>query len=122
MKIINFKLEYKPKGFTLVEILVSTAIFSMVMLGMISVFTAAKGRLIHARQRMTSSQLGKFFIDPLQADVRFEDWATGIFAAGKTPETEKINNTDFTATYAITDVSGTSLKRVATTISWTESF
>ncbi|MBU4252770.1 MAG: type II secretion system GspH family protein [Candidatus Omnitrophica bacterium] len=111
----------KKNGFSLVEILVASSVFSLVILGLVSVFIAAKGHVIHARERMVSAVIGKFFIDPLQMDVRQENWDTSIFVLGKSPDTQIINNTEFTATYVIADVVDTDLHRVITTITWPDS-
>ena len=56
----------KKKGFSLVEVMVAAVIFSLLMLGMFSVFVSASKHITHARERMSSSRLGEFFIDPLQ--------------------------------------------------------
>ncbi|MDP2830669.1 MAG: prepilin-type N-terminal cleavage/methylation domain-containing protein [Candidatus Omnitrophota bacterium] len=111
----------KQLGFSLVEILVATVVFSLVMLGMVSVFVAAKGHIMRSRERMISVEIGKFFIDPLQMDVKQENWDTSIFVLGKSPNTQIINNTKFTATYVISNVIGTDLYRVITTITWPDS-
>lgn len=112
----------KPRGISLVEILVATVIFGVSMVGLMSVFVSGKRNLLHARERAVSVQLAKFFIDPLQMDVKQENWgqAGNIFTAGGTAGPEIINNTSFSATYAVTDVVSSDLKRVITTITWTE--
>lgn len=111
----------KKDGFSLIEILVATVIFSLVMLGLVGVFVAAKGHIMRSRERMISAEIGKFFIDPLQMDVKQENWDTSIFVLGKSPNTQEINNTDFTSTYVIADVASTDLHRVITTITWPDS-
>ncbi|MFH0917605.1 MAG: prepilin-type N-terminal cleavage/methylation domain-containing protein [Candidatus Omnitrophota bacterium] len=138
------------KGFSLVEILVASAIFSLVMLGLVSVFIAAKGQILHSRERMMSAEIGKLFIDPLQMDVRADTWAAGVASNALTltapgfpvycdsvgghtqnkncpPSAErKINNSFFSAEYEIYDgvrataIAGTDLRRVVTKVSWTE--
>ncbi|MFH1281470.1 MAG: prepilin-type N-terminal cleavage/methylation domain-containing protein [Candidatus Omnitrophota bacterium] len=109
-------------GFSLFEILVSSVIFSLVMLGMVSVFISAKRLVLHARERMVSAEIGKFFIDPLQMDVKFENWgqAGNIFTSGGSGVTQRINGVDFSGTHAVAVVAGTDLRRVITTINWTE--
>lgn len=56
------------------EVVVATALFSLVIVGMLSVFVTGNKQVIHGRERMVSSQLGKLFIDPMQAYVRQDTW------------------------------------------------
>ncbi|MDD5691911.1 MAG: prepilin-type N-terminal cleavage/methylation domain-containing protein [Candidatus Omnitrophica bacterium] len=62
------------RGFSLMEVIVATALFSIVIVGMLSVFVAGNKQVIHSRERMVSSQLGKLFVDPMQAHVRQDTW------------------------------------------------
>jgi Tfp pilus assembly protein PilV len=110
----------KKRGSSLIEILVATVIFALVMFGLIGVFVAGKGHVIHARERMIGAEIGKFFIDPLQEHVKQESWGSNILTTGGIAGPETINNTDFSAGYVVTDVLGTNLKRVITNITWTE--
>ncbi|MFH1190906.1 MAG: prepilin-type N-terminal cleavage/methylation domain-containing protein [Candidatus Omnitrophota bacterium] len=119
----------KKNGFSLIEVLVSAVVFSLVMLGMVSVFISAKRFMSHARERMVSAEIGKFFIDPLQMDVKFENWgqAGNILTSGGSGVPQRINGVDFSGTHAVTAVPDATpldpydnLRRVITTISWTE--
>jgi prepilin-type N-terminal cleavage/methylation domain-containing protein len=67
----------RQAGFTLVEVVVSMVVFALVIVGILSVFVAGTKHIVHARERMTSAELGKFFIDPLQIDVRQDTWTSG---------------------------------------------
>ena len=121
------------------EVLVASVLFSMVIVGMLSAFVSGNKMVIHARERMVSSQLSKLFIDPLQSHVRQDTWdlAGNALLTGTTycdsvgghtqnpicpsaASERKINNRDFTATYTIANVTGTNLRRVTTTITWNE--
>lgn len=111
------------KGFSLVEIIVAMLLLSIVMLGLAGVFVAGKRHIMHSRERISSLELGKLFIDPLQNDVRQDTWgsnglnvATSVVSPGS-PQT--INKTSFSATYTTTTV-GTDLRRVTTTVLWVE--
>ncbi|MDD5465459.1 MAG: prepilin-type N-terminal cleavage/methylation domain-containing protein [Candidatus Omnitrophica bacterium] len=127
-------------GFTLVEIIVASVVFALVIAGLLSVFVAGSRHIIHVRERITSAELGKLFIDPLQTDVRQDTWTLGqasnALTLGTTycdsvgghtqnkdcpaPAERKVNNRDFSAKYVIENVSGTDLRLVTTTISWDE--
>ncbi|MCX5699027.1 MAG: prepilin-type N-terminal cleavage/methylation domain-containing protein [Candidatus Omnitrophica bacterium] len=109
----------KKKGSSLVEIIVATVILSLVMLGMVSLFVAGKRHVIHSRDRMSSSQMGKFFLDPLQMYVRQDKWAGNPLGMKVLPV--KVNNVDYTGRYVVSDVGGTNLRRVIAKISWDES-
>lgn len=112
------------RGFTLVEIVVSTVVLSLIIVGMLSIFVAGSKHLIHTRERMTSMELGKFFLDPMQMDVRQDTWddlgndLTPVIS----PVTEQIiNNREFSETHTVdANVAGTDLRRVTTTITWNE--
>ncbi|MDD5108861.1 MAG: prepilin-type N-terminal cleavage/methylation domain-containing protein [Candidatus Omnitrophica bacterium] len=118
------------KGFTLVEILVSSVIFALLIVGLLSVFVSGTKNIIHARERMTGSELGRFFMDPLGNFVRQDTWDSNALDISATPvslPSQTINNRIFSATYKVADsttdtaLSGTNLRRVTTTIIWTES-
>jgi prepilin-type N-terminal cleavage/methylation domain-containing protein len=117
----------KKKGFSLVEVMVAAVLFSLLMLGMFSVFVSASKHITHARERMTSSQLGEFFIDPLQIYVRQDTWdSNGLSLGSSAGVTQNINNRNFTEVHAVADgttdsaLAGTDLRRVTSTISWIE--
>jgi len=113
----------KKSGFTLVEIMVAAIVFSLIILGLVSVFIAASKHIAHSRERMTSAQLGKFFIDPLQAYVRFDTWDdidNELSVGTKFGEIQIINNRNFSEEHDISVVADTDLRRVTSTITWNE--
>ena len=128
---------------TLFEVIVATVIFSLVMAGMVSVFIAGKGHIMHSRERMTSSEMSKLFLEPLQLAVRQDTWDTatnGLRLVGGNYTTycdsigghtqnpacpavasqRRVNNIDYTAQYEIANVSGTDLRRVRVQVHWSE--
>lgn len=111
----------KRKAMTLIEILVASVVFALIISGLVSVFVMAKGYSVHARARTTASQLGKFFLDPLHMDVDQEHWWTNCVGAGNCPPTtETIDGRPYGATYNVDDVVGTDLRRVTVNITWNE--
>lgn len=147
MPVVNID---RHTGFTLIEVVVSTVVFALVIVGLISVFVAGTKHIIHARERMTSAELGKLFIDSLQIDVRQDTWASSPAGNALTIGTtycdsdgghtqnkncptlaqRKVNNREFSATYTIAQggvnpgedsaLIGTDLRLVTTKISWNE--
>jgi len=111
---------HKEDGFTLLEIIVASVILSTVVLGMLGVFVAGNNWVIHYRERATSAELGKLFVDPLQMDVRQDQWGSNGLSTTPASATWTVNNKPFTATYATWTVPGTELRKVRTTVNWTE--
>ena len=125
---------------TLFEIIIATLIFSLVMAGMVSVFVAGKRHVIHSRDRMTSGEMGKLFLDPLQLYVRQNDWeavSNALRVAGSNyttycdsvaghtqnpacPSERSVNNIVYTAEYNVSFVPGTDLRRVTAKVGWIE--
>ena len=62
------------KGLSLVEILVSLVIMGLVMVGLVNIFISGKRWTLHSRSRITAGELGRYFLDPLQMDVRQDTW------------------------------------------------
>lgn len=113
----------KKRSFTLVEVMVAVVIFALVVVGLSSVFIAGNKHIIHTRDRMASSELGKFFMDPLQAYVRQDTWGAGnqLAIAGTYAGTSQvINNRTFSESHVVSVIAGTNLRRVISTVSWTE--
>jgi prepilin-type N-terminal cleavage/methylation domain-containing protein len=122
----------KKFGFTIVEVLISTVIFSLVVLGLSSVFISGKKLIIHSRERMTSGELGKFFLDPMQIYVSFDTWNVGnpnlkwdgssneLRVGTRSGTAQSINNRTFSESHTVSAVTGTDLRRVVSTISWPE--
>jgi len=113
------------KGLSLLEILISVLILALVMTGLANVFVAGKRHILHSRSRMTVSELGKYFLDPLQMQVRQNDWTTttNCLGTGNCPPqtwTESTTNIVYTANTNWTIVPGTTLRKITTTINWSE--
>lgn len=66
----------KRKGLSLLEILVASLILTLVLAGLLNTFLAGKRWVLHNRLRMTGGELGKYFLDPLQNQVRGDTWNT----------------------------------------------
>ena len=110
----------------MMEILVAMIILALTVGGLVSVFVSAKRWLLHSRAKMSSGELGKYFLDPLQAKyVRQDTWSTtnpfGNSAVDIPAETQELDRRSFTATYAVDrDNPVTGVIKVTATITWDE--
>ena len=116
------------KGLTLLEILVAMLILALVMTGMVNLFITGKKWILHARSRMTGGALGKSFLDPLQMQVRQDQWGNNCLSTGteancpdQTAGEAQGLDRDYTAHYTVTpSFPITNLNKVKVAISWTE--
>lgn len=113
----------RNKGFTLIEILVSAVILALVMTGLANIFIAGKRHILHSRSRMTSGELARFFLDPIQMQVRQDQWATNCLGTGNPvncpSQIQTIDGTTYTANWSVTNAPAT-LRKVIANITWTE--
>ena len=128
------------KALTLMEIIVSMTILTVVMAGLLNFFVSAKKHTAYSRSRVSAAELGRYFLDPLQMQVRQDQWGTPYpsYSAGSNclwssptsgcPGSQTINNITFIPTYCIDGcndptthtIPGTTLRRVKVVISWSE--
>ena len=111
------------KALSLLEIIVSTVILALVMTGLVNVFIAGKRYIQHSRYRIGGGEVGKKFLDPLQAYVRQDTWSSNCFGTDNISNCAGVSTTNspYSAVYAIsTHPSATNIKKVKTTISWAE--
>ena len=108
------------------EVLVSALILAFALVGMISLFIAGRRYMLHSRTRMTSTELGRYFLDPLQLQVRQDLWGTNCLGTGTcvNPPTKTIDNIDYNAQYQVTSGPGpagsTDVRKVRAIITWQE--
>jgi hypothetical protein len=110
------------KALTLLEIIVSIIILSVTMIGLANIFISGKRHILHVRARMGGGELGKFFLDPLQAEVREDTWDTAgnnLTLGSHPPATQPVNNIIYTSNYTVSGIGG-SLRRVVANITWNE--
>ncbi len=103
------------------EILVSVIILALVIAGMANLFVSGKRWLLHSRSRMAGAELGKLFVEPLQAQVRQDKWNTSCVGVNNCSSSNRtLDNIVYNANYTTSDVNGTNLRRAQVTINWTE--
>jgi len=118
------------KGLTLLEILVAMLILALVIGGLGNIFTSSKLELIHTRSLMLAAELARYFLDPLQADVRNDTWGSswlstsGVYTGEKvitTQNTPGAFNYSYNSSYNITNNAPISnLTKVVLNITWNE--
>ncbi len=113
------------KAVTLLEVLIAILILAITMANLVNLFVSGKRYILHARSRMNAAESGRSFLDSLQMDVRQDLWnnncvsTDGVnISCNTTPQS--INDINYTPTYTKSPVAGTELRRVVTSISWTE--
>lgn len=121
------------KAITLIEIVVSTVILALVMLGLSNLFVAGRRYIVHSRARMTGGELGKLFLDYLQMSVREDTWAVAGNALQQgtracaaqpncpAPAERTLNGIAYDAQYTINgDNPINNINRVRVDITWRE--
>jgi Tfp pilus assembly protein PilW len=112
-------------GLSLLEIIVSMMILAAALVGLINVFVMSNALLAHSRARVSASQLGTVFLEPLHSDVRLTDW--NLSSNNLTVQTDvvkspvAVNNIDITPKYTVADdPSGSTIRRVSLNLTWNE--
>ena len=112
----------KKKGLSLLEILVATMLFALVMTGLASVFLAGKRHLLRSRSKITTAEVIKSSLEPLQMQVRQDQWTSpgNCLGTGNCPGQTWIGESNIT--YSLvntwTIIPGTALRKVKTTVNW----
>jgi len=108
------------------EVLISAILFGLILIGLANLFIAGRKYVMHARARMASSELGRYFLDPLQLQVRQDQWGTNCLSSGVGcgNPTFTLDNMDYKAAYQVTTGPGgaaaTDVRKVTTKITWQE--
>ena len=114
-------------GISMVEIIVSMVILALVMVGLVNVFVVGKTYTRGTGLRVSGGELGRFLLDPLQSDVREDQWFNtssqyNLSIGTHTPAPQTINNVTYAYSYNVTDVpfGSTTVRKVVMRINWTE--
>lgn len=117
----------RKKGFTILELLISAMILALIVAGLVSIFVTGKRYAVHSTSRIQAAELGKYFADPLQIQVRQDTWTAvgNCLGTGNCPaQTWTIGaigyRADFTWTNVVSGIPGNTLRKVTTRITWTE--
>ena len=102
-------------GFSLVEVLVSLVLISIIVVGVFNLFSGGKAWIAHRRRMIAAGELGKIFLDPLQMDVRQDQWLNNCLSANVSCPGPSGN---YTPSFNSTDVGVAGLRRVRMTVDW----
>jgi len=111
------------KGLSLLEVLIAAFILSLVVTGLLAVFISGKTLVLHSRARMTGGELGTYFLDPLQQEVRQDKWDNNCLSntSNCVTQNETLGGIEYSANYSTSNVDGTTnLRRVTVNIIWNE--
>lgn len=107
------------RAFTLLEVLVAAIILTLITGSLIATFIHGKRYVLHSRNRMTAAEAGKFFLEPLQMEVRQDTWDTDVNnlkVKGYPNSVVKVDVENYTANYTITNFTG--LRKVKLNLTW----
>jgi prepilin-type N-terminal cleavage/methylation domain-containing protein len=117
------------KGFTLLEVIVSTILLSLIMGALASLYFGAKRWVLHARMRMQATEVSTSYLDPLQRNVRQDQWnpASNCLstdgAAGCNTVADNIEGIVYAPAYIVSAPPATvggNNKKITLTITWNE--
>lgn len=113
------------KGFGFIEVIISLVLITLTITGLAHLFLAGKRLLFLSHTRMGGGELGKVFLDPLQMDVRQDQWGSNCLSSNPTSgctQNASVSNINYNAAYTITNVlaGNDNLRRIKVDISWNE--
>ena len=114
-------------GLTLLEIIVAMLILSLVMYGLVSLFTVSKRFVYHSGSRVVSMELGKYFFEGENMTVSASVYPIGNCLYNNSlcqPAAMNFNAIDFNVTYFTDNVTkgssadNTTLRKVVMNVTW----
>ena len=124
---------FVKKGFSIVEVLVASMVFSIAAIGIFSTIAAIRKPAAVSERKISAAYYGKRILDDLRAktDARPGVWNGGVLGtSGSLPYTVvlspvTISGTAFGASYTVTDatpaaIGAKEVRKVDLTVTWTE--
>ena len=121
------------RALTLLENLISLVIVILIVTIIGKVFFWGREMLIFNRPKLTAAELARYYLSPLQMQVRQDQWDTnclgtrngslcGAPPAFPDPELQPgvVGLIMYTPVYTISEVPGTTLRKVKVKVSWNE--
>ncbi len=113
----------KKSGVTFIELLVSSVILALTLMSLLNVFSATRRLVSISDSRMSVAEIGKFVLDPLQMQVRQDQWGANCLSTGVgcLPNIVANQNKDYNVAYTVTNNQPiANVNRVRIDVSWTE--
>lgn len=114
----------KRKGLSLLENLVAGVILVLALAGLLNTFLAGRRWVMRNRLRMTGGELGKYFLDPLQRQVKQDEWNSNCLGSSNCPNgtagSAQGLDKDYTASYTVSDGPISNIKKVKVDITYSE--
>lgn len=111
-------------GLSILEVMISAILILMIVVGFASLFTTTRNQLTHSRLKVTSGELGKYLLDPLHGQVRFDQWGARCVsnqsACPAANSTITIQGRAYTYTYNVDQYPTMTLPRVVLRLRWIE--
>ena len=101
------------------EILVASMVLVLLMGTLTYTFVLGKGYIMHSRNRMTAGELTRYFLEPLQMEVRNDTWDDDVLnrlTVNSYHDSLKVDIVDYNADYNITNFTG--LRKVILNLTW----
>ena len=117
---------HRNQGVTFIELLVAIVLLAATIGGILSLFGATKRWIEASQSRMTVGELGKYVLDPLQMQVRADQWNANCVSdtvaagAGCVPNNLNIQGRQFNIAYNVGVGPLPALRRVRIVINWNE--
>jgi len=110
------------RALSLLEILIASLILALVITGLLGIFIQGKSLSQHNRARIAAGELGKYFLEPLQMQVREDNWTANCLSNNSICDgvSETLNGITYNASFNTDAVVNTTLRRVNVTITWND--
>lgn len=121
------------KALTLLENLISLIIILLLVLIIMKVFFWGREMLIFNRPKLTAAEMAKYYLGPLHMQVRQDQWNENCLGTmnaslcGSRPDfpdpelqPEEVGLITYTPEYTISEVDGTTLRKVKVKVLWNE--
>jgi len=115
------------KGFTLAEIVIAAVILATAVGGLWACFIASKRFSISSKTSLMAIHNARYVLEKLREDVRADEWDSGNLQVGgpynvttwlPNDSASFRNKYNGRAVYSVSNVSGTSCRRVDLTMTW----